>query len=107
MKDRANHRLKSLGQSALWVAAAVAFFTAGGSVASGQMLRLTNVSGVMGGRLNASLRAEPKTLNPVFAMDISSRAVTSIMNADLLHINRTTDAVEPALAISWNVSRGG
>lgn len=107
MKDRANHRLKSLGQSALWVAAAVAFFTAGGSVASGQMLRLTNVSGVMGGRLNASLRAEPKTLNPVFAMDISSRAVTSIMNADLLHINRATDVVEPALAISWNVSRGG
>ncbi len=74
---------------------------------SGQALRVAGASGLPGGKLNCSLRAEPKTLNPVFAMDVSSRAVTSVMNADLLHINRKTDVVEAGLARSWEVSRGG
>ncbi len=107
MKGHAKHRFKSLDCPALWIATAVASLTVCGATASGQMLRLPKASGVTGGHLNASLRAEPKTLNPVFAMDVSSRAVTSIMHADLLHINRATDAVEPALAVSWDVSHGG
>ncbi len=72
-----------------------------------QTLRVSGLHGVPGGHLSASLRAEPRTLNPVFATEIASRSVTSILNADLLHINRTTDSVEPALATSWQVSHGG
>ena len=106
MNDKAGHRLP------LHIPLAAFFLTlfaalAAGNPAHGQALRLASVSGSAGGRLNASLRAEPKTLNPVYAMDMPSRAVTSIMHADLLHINRKTDAVEPSLAKSWQVSHGG
>jgi peptide/nickel transport system substrate-binding protein len=54
-----------------------------------------------------SLRAEPKTLNPVLALDAPSREVISAMQADLVHINRSTQLTEPALAKSWDVSSDG
>jgi peptide/nickel transport system substrate-binding protein len=60
-----------------------------------------------GGRLVVSLRAEPKTLNPVTAIDEPSRTVFSLMMADLVHINRHTQLTEPALAKSWKISRDG
>ncbi len=75
--------------------------------ASSQTLRLASLHGNPGGSLHASLRSEPRTLNPVLAADIASRTVTAALNADLLHINRTTDQVEPALASSFQVSRNG
>ena len=52
-------------------------------------------------------RAEPKTLNPVTALDSASREVIHRMMADLVHINRATQRTEPALAESWTVSGGG
>ncbi len=106
MIDRTGHRLFRHASVAAFCLALFAAFAAG-NPAQGQALRLASVSGSAGGRLNASLRAEPKTLNPIYAMDISSRAVTSITHADLLHINRKTDEVEPSLAKSWQVSHGG
>ena len=106
MIDRTGHRLFRHTSVAAFCLALFAAFAAG-NPAQGQALRLASVSGSAGGRLNASLRAEPKTLNPIYAMDISSRAVTSITHADLLHINRKTDEVEPSLAKSWQVSHGG
>jgi peptide/nickel transport system substrate-binding protein len=54
--------------------------------------------------LVVALRSEPKTLNPVFANDISSREVIGQMTADLIHINRDTQLSESALAGSWKVS---
>jgi peptide/nickel transport system substrate-binding protein len=57
-----------------------------------------------GGHLVVALRSEPKTLNPVFANDVSSREVIGQMTADLIHINRYTQSSEPALAKSWKVS---
>lgn len=75
--------------------------------ASPQALRIASLRGNPGGVLHASLRSEPRTLNPVFASDIASRTVTAALNSDLLHINRATDQVEPALAVSWQVSRNG
>jgi peptide/nickel transport system substrate-binding protein len=55
--------------------------------------------------LIVSLRAEPKTLNPLTAADAPSREVIlGAMQADLVHINRETQLTEPALAKSWNVS---
>ncbi len=87
--------------------AAFAFSVALALPACPQALRIASLRGAPGGHLSASLRAEPRTLNPVFATDSASRTVTSILNADLLHINRATDAVEPALASSWQVSRDG
>ncbi|HET7258713.1 MAG TPA: ABC transporter substrate-binding protein, partial [Candidatus Acidoferrum sp.] len=60
--------------------------------------------GRSGGRLVVSLRAEPKTLNPLTAADGPSREVIGAMQADLIHINRGTQLTEPALAKSWKVS---
>jgi peptide/nickel transport system substrate-binding protein len=70
-----------------------------------ELLTLPGELGRSGGRLVVSLRAEPKTLNPLTAGDAISREVTlGAMQADLVHINRATQLTEPALAKSWKVS---
>jgi peptide/nickel transport system substrate-binding protein len=63
--------------------------------------------GHCGGQLVFSLRAEPKTLNPVSNIDTNSRTVIRLMSADLIHINSFTQRTEPALARSWSVSPDG
>ena len=60
-----------------------------------------------GGTLVVAARAEPKTFNPIAALDGPSRDVIWRMHADLIHINRETQRTEPALAKSWTVSRDG
>ena len=60
--------------------------------------------GRRGGRLVISQRAEPKTLNPVMAVDGNSREIIGLINADLIHINRYSLKTEAALASSWKVS---
>jgi peptide/nickel transport system substrate-binding protein len=70
-----------------------------------EVLTLPGEIGRTGGRLVVSLRAEPKTLNPLTAADAPSREVIlGAMQADLVHINRETQLTEPALAKSWKVS---
>lgn len=63
--------------------------------------------GRSGGRLVLALRGEPKTLNPLIAADTRSREVIGVMQADLVHINRSTQLTEPALARSWKISPDG
>jgi peptide/nickel transport system substrate-binding protein len=63
--------------------------------------------GRYGGRLVLSLRAEPRTLNPIMATDAPSREVIGAMHADLIHINRASQLTEPALAKSCKVSKDG
>lgn len=63
--------------------------------------------GRFGGRLVVAQRGEPKTLNPLTAVDNASREVIHRMMADLLHINRESQQLEPALAQSWTVSADG
>ena len=63
--------------------------------------------GVPGGRLIVALRAEPRTLNPVVSADLPSREVIGRMTADLIHINRLTQATEPSLATAWTRSKDG
>ena len=75
---------------------------------SEELLTLPGEIGRQGGRLVISLRAEPKTLNPLTAADAPSREVIlGAMQADLIHINRATQLTEPALANSWKVSADG
>jgi peptide/nickel transport system substrate-binding protein len=54
-----------------------------------------------GGRLVYMQRGEPRTFNPLFALDAASREIVWRMHADLVHINRETQKTEPALAESW------
>jgi peptide/nickel transport system substrate-binding protein len=73
-----------------------------------ELLILPGEIGKQGGRVVVSLRAEPKTLNPLTAADAPSREVIlGAMQADLIHINRATQLTEPALAKSWKVSPDG
>lgn len=52
-------------------------------------------------------RSEPRTFNPVTAVDQNSFGVNARLQADLIHINRATQKTEPALAKSWAVSKDG
>jgi len=72
-----------------------------------ELLVLAGEMGHPGGRLVVALRAEPKTLNPLIALDAPSREVIGAMQADLVHINRATQLTEPALAKSWKISPDG
>jgi peptide/nickel transport system substrate-binding protein len=72
-----------------------------------EVLSVPGEIGRAGGRAVVSLRAEPKTLNPLTAMDAPSREVIGTMQADLIHINRATQLTEAALAKSWKVSPNG
>ncbi len=64
-------------------------------------------AGRPGGRLVAALRAEPDTLNPLFVANRTAQTLRYLTSADLIHINRYTQEVEPALAESWSVSDDG
>lgn len=67
----------------------------------------TNEPGRYGGTLMVAQRSEPKTLNPVVAADAPSREVIGQLNADLIHINRSSQQTEAALAKSWSISKDG
>jgi peptide/nickel transport system substrate-binding protein len=75
--------------------------------AAEERLIVPGLTGQPGGRLVYAERTEPKTLNPIFAADAASRDVIHRMNADLVHINRTTLATEPELAKSCKISTDG
>jgi peptide/nickel transport system substrate-binding protein len=72
-----------------------------------ELLVVAGAVGQRGGELVVTQRAEPRTLNPVTAADAPSREVIRRTIGDLIHINRETHEVEPALARSWSVSPDG
>ena len=67
----------------------------------------TSEAGQPGGQLVVVQRTEPRTLNPITALDSPSRDVLRRTTADLIHVNRETQQLEPALARSWTVSPDG
>lgn len=72
-----------------------------------EVLKTSGEIGQYGGKLVVAQRAEPKTINPVMAIDSPSREVIGRMTADLIHINRQTHRTEAALARSWTASPDG
>ena len=72
-----------------------------------QVLLTDNDPGKYGGRIVLALRTEPKTLNPLTALDQPSRDVLGRMMADLIHINAISQQTQPALAESWKTSKDG
>ncbi len=82
-------------------------FAANPAGTSEEFLTTSGETGHPGGQLVVSLRSEPKTLNPVTSIDVSSREVISQFTADLIHIDRVTQQIVPSLAKSWKVSADG
>ncbi len=76
-------------------------------LANPEYLIVRGVTGKGGGTLVVSHRSEPKTLNPLVALDGSSKEIIGLINADLIHINRFTQQTEPALASAWKLSPDG
>lgn len=72
-----------------------------------EILVLPMKIGIRGGHLVVGLRSEPKTLNPVTALDVPSKEVIALLSGDLIHTNVLTQQTEPALAKSWKVSPDG
>ena len=58
-------------------------------------------------RLVLSQRAEPRTLNPVFAQDAPTRDVLRLIHGRLVRINGATLGTEAALAEKWSFSPDG
>lgn len=77
------------------------------SSAQQDLLRTISTAGTPGGKLVIAQRSEPRTFNPVTAIDQNSQGVNARMMADLVHINRATQKTEPALAKSWTISKDG
>lgn len=75
--------------------------------ATEELLRTTSEPGNRGGTLVIAQRSEPRTFNPIMAIDQNSQGVNARMMADLVHINRATQKTEPALAKSWIISKDG
>lgn len=71
------------------------------------LLTVQGEIGRPGGRIVASWHSEPKTANPVTAVDLVSKELISLLDADLIHINLATQHTELALAKSWTASDGG
>lgn len=64
-------------------------------------------TGRRGGRIVVAQRAEPRTFNPVTAIDAPSREVIRRITADLVTIDRQTLRTVPGLAESWTISKDG
>jgi peptide/nickel transport system substrate-binding protein len=83
------------------------FLVGAQAVAQEDLLRTTSEPGIRGGKLVIAQRSEPRTFNPVVAVDQNSYGVNARLQADLIHINRATQKTEPALAKAWTVSKDG
>lgn len=94
-------RCRFLFLTSLWIA------IGGWPGAAEELLRTSGEPGRPGGTLVVALRAEPKTLNPVGALNNPSLTVVRRLMADLVHIDRHTQRTVPALAKSWSVSSDG
>lgn len=92
---------------AMMVASACSFAPARSGQTGEERMIAEGAPGHAGGRLAVALRSEPKTLNPVLAVDDPSRDLIRCVTADLIHINRGSLKTEPALAKSWKVSPDG
>ena len=57
-----------------------------------------------GGELHFCLHGEPKTFNPILVDDEASENVRYLTGGVLIRLNRQTQALEPSLATSWEIS---
>lgn len=60
-----------------------------------------------GSELRFCIRSDPKTFNPLLVDDDASETVRYLTGGVLVRLNRATQQLQPELATSWKVSRGG
>jgi peptide/nickel transport system substrate-binding protein len=57
--------------------------------------------------LHFVLRSEPKTFDPALVEDEASETIRFLTGGVLMRVNRSTQALEPELAVSWKVMEDG
>lgn len=67
-------------------------------------LTVDGETGSYGKSLVVAINQEPRSFNRIVSSDTATADVTDRIFADLIHINRETQQVEPALAKSWEFS---
>ncbi len=66
-----------------------------------------SVRGEAANELRFCVHGEPKTFNPILVDDEASENIRYLTAGVLIRVNRETQALEPGLAESWQVSRDG
>lgn len=66
-----------------------------------------DLTGSRGGNLVAAIDADPATFNRMFAGGVANAMVTEPLSADLVHVNRASYELEPALAKGWEAAKDG
>jgi len=64
-------------------------------------------AGQSGAELHFCLRGEPKTFNPLLVEEDASETIRYLTGGVLIRLNRQTQALEPGLAVSWEVGEKG
>ncbi len=67
----------------------------------------TSAAAQYGGELRFCLHSEPKTFNPLLVSDVSSESIRYLTGGVLIRANRSTQELEPELAVSWRLLAGG
>src|SRR5204862_4041277 len=57
--------------------------------------------------LSLAVLGNPRTFNPVLAIDTASDAVVRMLFSSLVSVNMEAQEAEPGLAESWSVAPGG
>jgi peptide/nickel transport system substrate-binding protein len=60
-----------------------------------------------GGELRFCLRSEPKTFNPLLVTDEAAETIRYLTGGVLIRVNRSTQELQPELAVSWKILAGG
>jgi len=102
-RNRRKEHMKQTVRAALVISIGCGWSVSG---APAEELLVTSAApGKYGGDLVVAERSEPKTLNPLMAVENVSREAIGLLMADLIHINRDSQQTEPALAVSADISR--
>ncbi len=91
----------------LLLCAAFCFFLPAQNTGSVDFLQLRDLTGVRGGNLVVPLTSDPSNFNRMLASGLATTTVTERLSADLVHINRSSLALEPSLATRWEADQSG
>ena len=69
--------------------------------------RLSGLTGIRGGNLTVAVAADPANFNRMLTSGVSNAAIADRLSGDLVHINRVSLQLEPALAAGWDSDKSG
>lgn len=72
-----------------------------------EFLQLKSLAGRRGGNVSLAISSDPSSFNRMMASGLAATTVTDRLSADLVHINRSTLQLEPALARDWQADKTG